>query len=155
MDKNVLELSGCMSSPTNDNYKNRMYYYKKKKKKNCVKSPENIQGKTETQGKIILEKLQAVGVNIVSLWLSGYDGVFRCSVMSNSLGPNGLYPAGLLCPWILQAGGHSFLQEIFPDPGVEHASLEFPTLAGRFFIIIMTRKPNMIVENNKSCKLLM
>lgn len=31
--KNVLELSGCMSSPTNDNYKNRMYYYKKKKRK--------------------------------------------------------------------------------------------------------------------------
>ena len=40
---------------------------------NCLHSQE----KTEAQGKFILEKLQLEGVKIVSLWLSGYDGVSR------------------------------------------------------------------------------
>ena len=90
-----------MNSPTNDNYKNRINYLKEKH--NYVKAPENIREKTEAQGKFILEKLQRVEVKIVSLWLSGYDGVLGCSVTSNSLWPHGLYPAGPLCPWILQA----------------------------------------------------
>ena len=42
-----------------------------------------------------------------------------CLVMSNSLGPHGLFPTRLLCPWNSPdkntgVGCHSLLQEIFP-----------------------------------------
>ena len=42
-----------------------------------------------------------------------------CSVISNSLQPDGLEPTGLLCPWNSSGkntvvGCHSLLQRIFP-----------------------------------------
>ena len=45
--------------------------------------------------------------------------VLRCSVMSNSLRPHGLYPARPLCPWDFPGkntgvGHHFLLQGIFP-----------------------------------------
>ena len=51
------------------------------------------------------------------------------SVMSNSLGPHGLQPTRLLCPWDFPANStgvdfHFLLQEIFPtqgsNPGLPH-----------------------------------
>ena len=53
----------------------------------------------------------------------------RCSVMSNSLWPHGLWPTRLLCPWNSPGkntgvGSHSLLQGIFPtqrlNPGLPH-----------------------------------
>ena len=46
-----------------------------------------------------------------------------CSVMSNSLGPHGLQPARLLCPWNspgqnTEVGTWSLLQRIFPTQGL-------------------------------------
>ena len=46
-----------------------------------------------------------------------------CSVLSDSLRPHGLYPAGLLCPWDFSgknigAGCHFPLQGIFPTQGL-------------------------------------
>ena len=45
--------------------------------------------------------------------------VCMCSVMSNSLGPHGLYPSRILCPWTSSGkntgvGSCSLLQGIFP-----------------------------------------
>ena len=50
------------------------------------------------------------------------DGVLRCSVMSNSLHPHGLYLIRLLCPWNFAGkdtgvGCHFLLQGIFPTQG--------------------------------------
>ena len=52
------------------------------------------------------------------------------SVISNALGPCGLYPARLLCPWNSPGkntgmGCHSLLQGDLPDPGME---LRYPAL---------------------------
>ena len=46
----------------------------------------------------------------------------RCSVLSDSLRPNGLFPTRLLCRWNSPGkntgvGGHSLLQGIFPTQG--------------------------------------
>ena len=54
--------------------------------------------------------------------------VLRCSVMSDSLRSHGLQPTRLLCQWDSPGkntgvGSHSFLQRIFPDPGIEARSL--------------------------------
>ena len=48
--------------------------------------------------------------------------LFSCSVMSNSLGPHGLYPAMLLCPWDFPGkksgvGCYVLLQGIFLTQG--------------------------------------
>ena len=48
--------------------------------------------------------------------------VCACSVVSDSLGPHGLYPASLLCPWDSPGknpgvGCHFLLQEIFLTQG--------------------------------------
>ena len=58
-----------------------------------------------------------------------------CSVVSDSLRPNGLYPAGSNVCGILHArmagvGCHFLLQRI--DPGIERVS---PALAGKFFYL--------------------
>ena len=47
---------------------------------------------------------------------------FSCSVVSDSLPPNGLQPARLLCPWdfqvrILESAAIFLLQGIFPTQG--------------------------------------
>ena len=57
----------------------------------------------------------------------------------DSLRPYGLYPARLLCPRDSPGknagvGCHSLLQGIFPNPGIELASLVSPVLPGVFFI---------------------
>ena len=61
-----------------------------------------------------------------------------CSIMSCSLGPHGLQPTRLLCPWDFPdqntgVGCHSLLLGIFPDPGIEPAFPASLALAGGFF----------------------
>ena len=56
--------------------------------------------------------------------------VFSGSVMSNSLGPHGLLPTVVLCPWnflgkITEVGCHSLLQGIFPTRGLNLNLLHF------------------------------
>ena len=60
------------------------------------------------------------------------------SVVSDSLRPNRLQPARVLCPWGFSRqeywGGLPFPSpEDLPDPGIKPASLMSPALAGRFF----------------------
>ena len=48
--------------------------------------------------------------------------MLRCSVVSDSLGPHGLYPTRLLCPWDSPGKNtgvdcHFLLQGIFPTQG--------------------------------------
>ena len=65
------------------------------------------------------------------------------SVVSHSLGPHGLQPTRLLCPWDSPGkntgvGSHALLQGNLPDPGIELVSLTSPALAGRFFTANVT-----------------
>ena len=66
-----------------------------------------------------------------------------CSVTSNSLGPHGLWPNRLLCPWDFPRQEYSS-GLIFPlpgnlsDPGTKGISPESPALAGRFFFFFPT-----------------
>ena len=59
-----------------------------------------------------------------------------CPTLSDSLGPHGLQPTNLCCPWnspgkITKVGCNSLLQEIYlPDPGIKPTS---SALAGRLF----------------------
>ena len=67
------------------------------------------------------------------------------SVTSDSLWPQGLYPARLLCPWDFPdkntgVGCHVLLQGNLPDAGTKHAP---PELAGRFF----TTEPTYLIAN--------
>ena len=62
---------------------------------------------------------------------------WSCSVMSNSLGPHGLWPTRLLRSWDFPGkstgvGCHFLLQGIFPDPGIKPGS---PAFAGRCFTL--------------------
>ena len=63
------------------------------------------------------------------------------------MGPHGLEPAQLLCPWVFPGkntgvGCHFLLQGIFlPNPGIEPAS---PALAGRFFTPEPPGKPSYL-----------
>ena len=68
--------------------------------------------------------------------------LFICSIVSDSLQPHGLQPAGLLFPWdspVKNTGaGLPFPSPgDLPGPGIEPTS---PALAGGFFIRV-TRKP--------------
>ena len=62
-----------------------------------------------------------------------------CSVVSNSLGPYGLYLTRFLCPWSFPGENtgvccHFLLQVIFSThTGIERECLVSPALAGRFF----------------------
>ena len=66
--------------------------------------------------------------------------------MSDSLGPHGLYPARLCCPWNFP-GKNKTVGVLFPTPGdlpdlgVEPRSLAPPALADRFFTTAPPRKP--------------
>ena len=69
------------------------------------------------------------------------DPVCACSVtsvVSASLQPRGLQPAGLLCPWDSPgkntgAGCHALLQGIFSTQGSNLCLIMFPALTGGFF----------------------
>ena len=70
-----------------------------------------------------------------------------CSVTFNSLRPDGLYPARLLCSWDslgknTGVGCHFFLQGIFPTQGSKPAS---PALAGGFFTTEPPGKPKIFI----------
>ena len=70
-------------------------------------------------------------------------------VMSDSLQPQGLLPASLLCPRNFPGkntgvSGHFLLQEIFPELGIETSSPVSPTLAGRFFTTELPGKPCLL-----------
>ena len=59
--------------------------------------------------------------------------MLSCSVMSNFLLYFGLYPSRLLSPWDspgknIGLGCHALLPGIFPNPGIEVASLVSPAL---------------------------
>ena len=85
--------------------------------------------------------------------------VGACSVMSNYLGPHGLEPTRLLCPWnfpdrstgvacpsLLQGG----LADQGIKPGIKLKSPS-PALAGEFFTTAPPRKPEVECgEKNKS-----
>ena len=74
------------------------------------------------------------------------DGVHACSVVSDSatLWAVAIACQAPLCPWDSPgkdtgAGCHALLREIFPTQGSNlHLSL---ALAGRFFILVLPRKP--------------
>ena len=73
--------------------------------------------------------------------------VLRCSVRSNSLWPQGLQPARLLCPWGLPGKNTGVGLPFpppgdFPDPGVEPAS---PALAGGFSAAVSSGNPMYIL----------
>ena len=78
-----------------------------------------------------------------------------CSIMSDSLQPNGLQPARLLSPWNFPgknttAGCHFLLQEMEP------ASLVSPASAGRFCTIsasweVLLRVKNIKILTNHQC----
>ena len=64
--------------------------------------------------------------------------VLNRSVRSDSLGPRGLQPARLLCPWEFPGkntgvGCHFLLHGVLPDPGIKPTS---PTPAGGFFATV-------------------
>ena len=67
--------------------------------------------------------------------------VLSRSVVSNSLGPHGLSPARLLCPWDSQARILKYWSwlpfpppEDLPGPGLKPVSPESPALAGRWIL---------------------
>ena len=67
--------------------------------------------------------------------------MLRCLVMSDSLGPHGLYPTRPLCPWDFPGkntgvGKHSLLQGIFPSQGSNPVSC----IEGAFFTTRTTRE---------------
>ena len=75
--------------------------------------------------------------------LMGLLFLFSCSVMSNSLGPCGLYPARLFClrnflGKSTQGGCHFLLQMILPTHGLNLSS----ALVGGFFTTEPPRKPS-------------
>ena len=60
------------------------------------------------------------------------------SVLSNSVWPRGLQPAGLLCPWVppgLERVATPFSGDL-PHPGIEPASLRSFALAGSSLLIV-------------------
>ena len=68
------------------------------------------------------------------------------SVMSNSLGPIGLQPSRLLCPWDFpvkntEVGCHFLLQGTFLIQGLDSTSPASPILGGRFFTTEPPGKP--------------
>ena len=68
------------------------------------------------------------------------------SVVPNSLRPHGLQPTRLLCPWDFPVkntgvGCHFLLQGDLSNPGIKHASLVSPALAGGFFTAVLPGKP--------------
>ena len=67
------------------------------------------------------------------------------SVMSDSLQPNGLQPARLLCPWDSPGKNtgvscHALLQGIFQTQGLNPHLLHLPVLTSRFFTTNTTWK---------------
>ena len=72
--------------------------------------------------------------------------MLSCSVVSDSLGPHGLKPARLLCPWdVLRQEYKSELPfptpGDLPDPWIELKTPASPALAGGFFTTVPPRKP--------------
>ena len=71
-------------------------------------------------------------------------------VVSDSLQPDGLQPARLLCPRDspgkdTRVGCHALLQGIVPKPGIEPASLLSPALQARSLPAKPFEKPNVII----------
>ena len=88
-------------------------------------------------------------IKIVDIFVNSlsqtYAYVCACSVMSNSLGPSGLWLARFLCPWDYpcknaEVGCHFLLQGIFPTQGT-NPSLASPALPGGFFTTGLPGKP--------------
>ena len=77
------------------------------------------------------------------------------SVLSDSLWPQGLQPARLLCPWNFLGkntvvGSHSLLQGIFPTQGSNPVSYT----AGRLFTVWASREAHnnsWLASNNHRC----
>ena len=68
--------------------------------------------------------------------------------MSDSFGPDGLWPARLLYPWNSPGKNtgvacHFLLQGIFPTQVIRPTSLVFPALAGGFFTSVPPKKPSL------------
>ena len=73
---------------------------------------------------------------------AGFVAAVQSLSHSDSLRPQGLSPARLLCPWDslgknTGVGCHFLLQGNLPDPGIQPVS---PTLAGGFFTIELPGK---------------
>ena len=73
------------------------------------------------------------------------------SVMSDSLPPQGLQPARLLCLWNF-TGNNTAVRPFptpgdLPNPGIESPSLTFPALAGRFFTTAPPGKPRISLRS--------
>ena len=73
--------------------------------------------------------------------------------MSNSLRSHGLYPARLLCPWILGFSRQEYWSGLpfpssgdFPNPGIKPVSLTSLALAGGFFTTATTPKVCMYLS---------
>ena len=83
--------------------------------------------------------------NVFHKTYSAYVGARAksASLVSDSLGPQGLQPARLLCLWDFPGkntgvGCHFLLQGIFLTQGSNPESLTSPASAGRFFITSAT-----------------
>ena len=77
------------------------------------------------------------------------------SVVSDSLQPHGLYPAGLFCPLNFPGKNtgvdcHFLLQGNLPDPGVKPASPTSPVSTGRFFTTVPPGKWQISVQLSHS-----
>ena len=74
--------------------------------------------------------------------------MLSCSVVSDSLGPHGLQPTRLLCPWNFPGkntgAGYHFVQGIFPTQELNPLSPASLVLADRFFTTEPPGKPLMI-----------
>ena len=74
-------------------------------------------------------------------------------VMSDSLRPNGLYPARVLCPWNLPGKntgvGYRPSSRDLPNPGIKPMSLTSPVSAGGYFTTSATSVEN---HNNERCQ---
>ena len=91
---------------------------------------------------LVLGVQQSDSVLCVCVCVCVCCAVLSYSVISDSLWPQGLQPARLLCPWNFPGkntglGCYFLLQEYLPNLGIEPMS---PVLAGRFFTPASTGK---------------
>ena len=93
-----------------------------------------------------------LNLQVYACVLSHFAVLCSDSVVSNSLGPRGLQPTRLLCPWRFSRqeywnGLPCLPPGALPDPGIEPMCLMSPALAGRFFTTSVTwEAPNLQVR---------
>ena len=97
---------------------------------------------------LLLMKSSSLAINRITIVKEDCMLTVVCavsSVMSDSIQPNGLQPARLLCPWDSPGKNtgvscHALLQGIFQTQGLNPHLLRLPVLASRFFTTSTTWK---------------